>query len=749
MSKNKKPQRYLFEEVLDFLKHNDSKTFNYKQLGSAMEINNDQERLQLIEALELLKQQGFVIEKEKGKYQIKETKQYVTGTIDFTSQGTAFVVYSEEDADIFIPAKKSRDALQGDLVKVYLFPKRSSGRRKEGEVVEVITRAKTEFVGTIKINPKFAFVVPDSHKIHVDFFIRSSDIKGATDGQKVLIKLKEWKSGEQNPTGAVVDVLGFPGQHKTEMNAIMAEYGLPDHFPDAVEYEAKKLPTEITDSEIAKRRDFRGIPTFTIDPADAKDFDDALSIQRLDNGFWEIGVHIADVTHYLKVGTILDKEAVNRATSVYLVDRVIPMLPEVLSNFVCSLRPHEEKYTFSAVFELDDDAQIQSQWFGKTVIYSDHRFSYEEVQTIIETGEGEYKDQILVLDRLAKKLRHERQRKGSIFFDKAEVKFKLDDEGNPIGVFFKTQKDAHKLIEDFMLLANKKVAEFIGGKEETQGKSSSKKKGKDEGKYVAVYRVHDIPSDEKMQELSGFAARFGYQMNLGDKQKIAQSINKLLVDVKNKKEQSMMELLAVRSMPKAIYTTKNVGHYGLGFDFYTHFTSPIRRYPDVLVHRLLEARLNDKTYSTKDELEFLSKHSSDMERTAAEAERASIKYKQVEFMKDRVGETFDAVISGVTEWGIYAEVVENKCEGMIRSRDLKGDHFMYDPDNYRYIGKNTNKIYALGDTVKIVVVEADLIKKQLTYAFEDQQDKKRLNSSRDAEDQKKTKFVDHKKRRGR
>ena len=736
MSKNKKPQRYLFEEVLDFLKHNDSKTFNYKQLGSAMEINNDQERLQLIEALELLKKQGFVLEKETGKYQIKQTKQYVTGTIDFTSQGTAFVIYDQKESDIFIPVKKSRDALQGDLVKVYLFPKRGSGRRREGEVVEVITRAKTEFVGTIKINPKFAFVVPDNHKIHVDFFIRVNDTKGAQDGQKVQIKFKEWKSGEQNPTGIVIDVLGFPGQHKTEMNAIMAEYGLPDHFPDEVEYDAKKLPTEITEAEIAKRRDFRGITTFTIDPADAKDFDDALSIKRLDNGFWEIGVHIADVTHYLKVGTILDKEAVNRATSVYLVDRVIPMLPEVLSNFVCSLRPHEEKYCFSAVFQLDEDAQIQDQWFGKTVIYSDRRFSYEEVQTIIETGEGEYKDEILVLDRLAKKLRHERQRNGSIFFDKAEVKFKLDDEGNPIGVFFKTQKDAHKLIEDFMLLANKKVAEFIGGKNESAGKSSAKNKGKEDAKYVSVYRVHDVPSDEKMQELSGFAARFGHQMNLGNKQKVAQSINKLLQDVKNKKEQSMMELLAVRSMAKAVYTTKNVGHYGLGFDFYTHFTSPIRRYPDVLVHRLLEARLNNKVYSNKDELEHLSKHSSDMERTAAEAERASIKYKQVEFMKDRIGETFEGVISGVTEWGIYVEVIENKCEGMIRSRDLKGDHFMYDEDNYRYIGKNTNKIYGLGDTVKIIVVEADLIKKQLNYAFADMEEKK-------------TKFVDHKKRRGR
>lgn len=740
MSKNKKPKRYLFEEVLDFLKHNDSKSFNYKQLGAAMEINSDPERVQLIEALEALKRQGFVIEKEKGRYQIRETKQYVTGTIDFTSQGTAFVVFSQTENDIFIPARKSKDALQGDLVKVYLLPKRS-GKRKEGEVVEVIKRAKTEFVGTIRVNPKFAFVIPDSNKIHVDFFVRMNDTKGAKDGQKVQIKMKEWKEGEQNPTATVVEVFGFPGEHKTEMNAIMAEYGLPEHFPDAVEYEAKKLPTEITEEEIAKRRDFRNITTFTIDPVDAKDFDDALSIRKLDNGLWEIGVHIADVTHYLKTGTALDKEAVNRATSVYLVDRVVPMLPEVLSNFVCSLRPQEEKYCFSAVFEMDDQAQVHRQWFGKTIIYSDRRFTYEEVQTIIETGEGEYKDEIVVLDRLAKKLRHDRHRKGSIFFDKAEVKFHLDEEGNPIGVFFKTQKDAHKLIEDFMLLANKKVAEFIGGKggDDDQNEHSEKeKKGKQDNKNVCVYRVHDVPSDEKMQELSGFVARFGYQMNLANKQKVAQSINKLLNDVKNKKEQGMIELLAVRSMPKAVYTTKNVGHYGLGFDYYTHFTSPIRRYPDVLVHRLLEAKLNGKTYSNKDELEFLSQHSSEMERVAAEAERASVKYKQLEFMKDKVGEEFDGIISGVTEWGIYVEIVENKCEGMIRSRDLKGDHFMFDEDNYRYIGRNTNKIYALGDPVKILVVEADLVKKQLTFAFAEGEEKKG-----------KTKFVDHKRRRGR
>ncbi|HOZ88243.1 MAG TPA: VacB/RNase II family 3'-5' exoribonuclease, partial [Bacteroidia bacterium] len=490
----------------------------------------------------------------------------------------------------------------------------------------------------------------------------------------------------------------------------------PEHFPEGVEKEAKKIPVEITEDEIARRRDFRGITTFTIDPVDAKDFDDALSIQKLDNGLWEIGVHIADVTHYLKAGTILDKEAVQRATSVYLVDRVIPMLPEVLSNFVCSLRPHEEKLCFAAVFQMDDEANVLHQWFGRTIINSDRRFTYEEVQMIIETEEGDYKDEILVLDKLAKKLRDERQKKGSIFFDKAEVKFHLDEEGNPTGVFFKTQKDAHKLIEDFMLLANKKVAEYLTLAEGADGKTQ---KGRENPKAVAVYRVHDVPSDEKMQELSGFAARFGYQMNIGNKQKVAQSINKLLLDVKNKKEQGMIELLAVRSMPKAIYTTKNAGHYGLGFEYYTHFTSPIRRYPDVLVHRLLEAKLNNKTYSTKDELEFLSKHSSDMERTAAEAERASVKYKQVEFMSDKVGQTFDAVISGVTEWGIYAEIVENRCEGMIKARDLTGDTFSYDRENYRYVGRNTNKIYSLGDPVRIIVKSADLTKKQLDFGFAD------------------------------
>jgi ribonuclease R len=763
MSKNKKPKKFLFEEVLAFLQHNTEKSFNYKQIGAAMEINSDSERAMLIETLQGLKQNGYVIEKEIGKFTIKQTKNYLTGTIDFTSQATAFVVIGNDQDDIFIPFKRTKDALQGDLVKIVL-NSRHSGKRKEGEVVEVLQRARTQFVGTLRMSQKFAFVIPDNHKLHVDFFVNLSKIKGAVDGQKVQVRMIEWRPGEQNPTAEVTEVFGFPGEHNTEIHAIMAEYGLPEHFSDEVEYYARKLDLEIDPKEIKRRRDFRDITTFTIDPYDAKDFDDALSLLKLENGNWEIGVHIADVTHYLKPGTVLDKEAVNRATSVYLVDRVIPMLPEVLSNFVCSLRPKEEKYTFSAVFEMTDKGEIVDQWFGKTIINSNRRFTYEEVQEIIEGADGEYRDEIMVLDRLAKILRKERTAKGSIFFDKAEVKFKLDDKGKPLGVFFKTQKDAHKLIEDFMLLANRKVAEYLGKPKD--GENNNTPKNKNDQKNLCVYRIHDAPSDEKMAQLSSFVGKFGYRMNTTTKQKSVESINKLLKDVKDKKEQGIIELLAVRSMPKAIYTTDNAGHYGLGFQYYTHFTSPIRRYPDVLVHRLLEARLNKETYSNQKELENLCKHSSEMERMAAEAERASVKFKQVEFMKDKIGEEFAGVISGVTEWGIYVEIVENRCEGMVRTRDLKGDSFYFDEDNYRYVGKNTGKVYALGDSVNIIIKHADLIKKQLEYAFVEMegmadrsqdsfgskkrgdQNKQRSEKGKERKSDKK-KFVDHKKRRGR
>lgn len=719
-SKKKQPKRYLFEEVLAFLKHNSEKSFNYKQLGAAMEIDNEGDRFALLETLEELKHQGFVVEKEIGKYQSKETKNYVSGTIDFTSTGTAFVVVSPDQPDIFIPFRKTRDAMHGDLVKVNVFPQRGKGK-PEGEVVEVIQRRKTKFVGTIQINPKFAFVVPDFSKLHVDFFVPLSDINGAQNGQKVLIELTEWKKGSDNPNAKVVEVFGNPGEHETEIHAIMAEFGLPMEFAPEVEAAAKKLDTQIKPEEIAKRRDFRGITTFTIDPVDAKDFDDALSLRKLENGNWEVGVHIADVTHYLKPHSIIDNEAVSRATSVYLVDRTIPMLPEVLSNFACSLRPHEEKYCFSAVFEMDDQAQIQNQWFGKTVIYSNHRFTCEEVQTIIETEEGPYKDEILTLDRLAKILRAERTAKGSIFFDKAEVKFKLDENGTPLGVFFKTQKDAHKLIEDFMLLANKKVAEFLGKpKREAGEQNHGRKKQNEKQEDAVVYRVHDVPKDDKLMDLNNFVARFGYSVAVGNKQKTAQSINKLLHDVKDKKEQSMIELLTVRSMPKAVYTTKNTGHYGLGFEYYTHFTSPIRRYPDVLVHRLLEAKLNHTHYLKADELEQLAKHSSEMEKLAADAERASVKYKQVEFLGDKIGQIFKGVISGVTEYGVFVEIIENKCEGMIRTREMKDDQYFFDEENYRLVGRRTGRIYSLGDPVMIKVKRADLVKKQLDFEFIEQ-----------------------------
>lgn len=717
-SKKKQPKRFLFEEVLAFLQHNSDKSFNYKQLGAAMEINNESERFSLLETLEALKHQGFIVEKEIGKYQAKSTNDYKTGTIDFTSQGTAFVVVSETEPDIFIPFRKSKDALHGDLVKVKL-----TGRGKgkpEGEVIEVITRAKKKFVGTIQLNPKFAFVIPDYSKLHVDFFVPLNDIGGALNGQKVLVELTEWKRGADNPNAKVVEVFGNPGEHETEIHAIMAEFGLPMDFTEDVEAAAKSLAVEITPQEIAKRRDFRGITTFTIDPVDAKDFDDALSIRKLESGNWEIGVHIADVTHYLKPHSILDKEAVSRATSVYLVDRCVPMLPEVLSNFACSLRPNEEKYCFSAVFEMDDQATIYNEWYGKTVILSNRRFTYEEAQTIIETEQGDYKDEILTLDRLAKLMRKERMAHGSIFFDKAEVKFNLDEHGAPTGVYFKTQKDAHKLIEDFMLLANRKVAEFLTKKKNTKEEQEEKKASKnkqEKNSEPVVYRIHDIPKDDKLMELNNFVSRFGYSVAVGNKQKTAQSINKLLNDVKDKKEQSMIELLAVRSMPKAIYTTKNAGHYGLGFQFYTHFTSPIRRYPDVLVHRLLEAKLNQKHYINADELEMLCKHSSEMEKLAAEAERASVKYKQVEFLEDKIGQIFKGVISGVTEWGIFVEIIENKCEGMIRARDMKDDSYFFDEENYRMVGRRTGKIYSLGDTVMIKVKRADLVKKQLDYEF--------------------------------
>jgi ribonuclease R len=714
--KKKRKNRYLFEEILSVLDKNSGKALNYKQVSAELEISDESERLKVLEILEDLVQQKHVLYIERGKYQSKSKEQYITGVVDMTASGAAYILRDDVDEDVYVPAKFTKNALHGDLVKVYIFPNQKN-KKPEGEVIDVLQRHKTEYIGTVQISPQFAFVICDNNKIHVDFFIPSSKINGAKNGQKVIVRFLSWDKDEKNPIGEISRILGLPGLHKTEMHAIIAEYGLPESFPEAVENETKKIQEKISAKEISNRRDFRDILTFTIDPVDAKDFDDALSIEKLENGHWEIGVHIADVTHYVKPGTELETEALNRATSVYLVDRVIPMLPEKLSNEVCSLRPHEEKLCFSAVFELDENAEIYNEWYGKTIIYSDRRFSYEEVQEILEGKKGDHENELHLLDQMAKKLRAKRSAQGSVFFDRSEVKFKLDEFGSPLGVYFKTQKDANKLIEDFMLLANRKVAELIGKPKKENTKNNHTKKKEKGSENLCVYRIHDTPGNDKLTELTQFVSKFGYKMNLQTKSSVTSSINKLLADVHGKKEANMIELLTIRSMPKAIYTTENIGHYGLGFDYYTHFTSPIRRYPDMMVHRLLEAHLNHEHLFSKNDLEKKCKHSSDKEKTAAEAERASIKFKQVEYMSEFVGEKFDGVISGVTEWGIYVEINDNKCEGMIRMSNRNDDRYEFDEANFRYLAKRSGKVYALGDTVRIVVKRADLTRKQLDYDF--------------------------------
>ncbi len=733
MSKNKKIYKKkskiikdLTRNIFKILNEDANQSYNYKQIAAKIGISDTDGKTQILKKLAELTATKKIKEIDRGKYQINEDRKYHIGTLDLTSNGNGYFICEDFDDDIFIPSINLNKGLHQDTVKVYTYNKRGS-KKLEADVVEVIERAKTEFVGVLQRNKNFGFVVPDNNKMYADIFISQNKLNGAEDGDKVVASLTDWPDNSKNPFGKITQVLGKPGEHNTEIHSILLEYGLPYEFSKEIEDEAEDLPIEITKEEIAKRRDMRADLTFTIDPKDAKDFDDALSFKKLENGHYEIGIHIADVSHYLQPKTALDDEAYDRATSVYLVDRVVPMLPEMLSNGVCSLRPNEEKLTFSAVFEINEKAQLINQWFGRTVTYSDQRFAYEEAQAIIENCQltdsiapfmmpedisiidtsyevsADIVEATLILDKLAKILRDKRMKSGAISFDRVEVKFNLDEAFNPTGVYFKEAKDANKLIEEFMLLANRKVAEFIGM---DKGRPSNK---------TFVYRVHDEPNVDKLMALQGIVHKFGYALNIETKESTSQSLNALLKVVHGKAESNMVETLAIRTMSKAVYTTQNIGHYGLAFDYYSHFTSPIRRYPDVMTHRLLQYYLDGGKSPKPDLYEEKCKHSSQMEETAAKAERSSIKYMQIKYMQDHQDKEFLGVISGVTEWGIYVEISENKCEGMVRIRDIKSDYYIFDEKQYAIVGQSTKNMLQLGDEVTVKVKNTDLERKHLDF----------------------------------
>nr|WP_092540594.1 ribonuclease R [Zunongwangia mangrovi] len=709
----------LDKKITDILRKDAGKAYNYKQIAAKLGVGDPSSRNQITKKLAQLAAKKEINQVDRGKFMVEKGANYHTGILDMSTKGYGFVIVDEFEDDIMIPQQNLNAAFHGDEVEIYVYKHRRR-KKSEGEITKIIKRKRSSFVGVLQLKKDFGFVVIDDPKMYTDFFVQKNKLGEAQDGDKVLVEFDDWPKRADSPFGIITRVLGTPGHHNTEIHSILAQYGLPADFPEEVEEFANKIDLSITKDEIKKRRDMRDVLTFTIDPKDAKDFDDALSFRKLENGNIELGVHIADVSHYLQPDTILDEEAYERATSVYLVDRVVPMLPEILSNGACSLRPNEEKYTFSAVFELDKNAKVKDQWFGRTVTYSDARFAYEEAQHIIETKEntipeyisireeGAYQvnddivEAVLELDRLAKKMRSVRMREGAISFDKVEVKFHLDEENEPVGVFFKTSKDANKLIEEFMLLANKKVAEYIG---------------KQKPKKTFVYRCHDEPNEEKLASLQTVVGRFGHSLNLTDRKSVTSSLNSLLKDVQGKKEQNLVDTLAIRTMSKAYYGTENIGHYGLAFDYYTHFTSPIRRYPDVMVHRLLQHYLDGADSASEDVYDEKCHHSSEMENLASNAERDSIKYMQVKFMQDHQDEEFLGVISGVTDWGIFVEIEQNKCEGMIRLRDLTDDHYEFNEEHYAVIGRKTNKTYQLGDEVYVKVKNADLVKRHLDFTM--------------------------------
>lgn len=701
-----KPKKKELEQlVIDFLTQNKEKQFNYKQIAAALNIRGEEGRKILVKVLDRLRDEDVLLETSRGRYRSNNRGLILEGRFERRNNGKNFFVPDDDANSINIPERNSRHAMNGDRVRVQLLAKRKRADT-EGAVIEILERAQSRFVGVLEVQKYFAFLIMDSKFLANDIFIPMDELNGGKNGDKVVVEIVEWPEKANNPVGKVIDVLGKSGRNDTEMHAILAHYDLPYRYPENVNRAADLIPETIDEKEIARREDFRGVFTMTIDPKDAKDFDDALSLRKISPTVWEVGVHIADVTHYVKAGDLIDKEAENRATSVYLVDRTIPMLPEKLSNELCSLRPNEDKLCFSVVFELNEKAEVRKHRIVRTVIHSDSRLTYEDAQTIIETGKGDFSTEILTLNALAQQLRERRFANGAINFERYEVKFNLDEKGKPLGVYFKESKEANHLIEEFMLLANRTVAEAVG----------KVPKGKHAKSFV--YRIHDVPDPEKLDTLNTFILRFGHKIKTeGSKVDVAKSINSLLDKVQGRPEENLVETIAIRTMSKAVYSSKNVGHYGLAFDYYTHFTSPIRRYPDMMVHRLLERYLDGGRSVDPGTLELECKHCSEMEQVAANAERDSVKYKQVEFMSDKIGKVYDGVVSGITEWGIYVEINENKCEGMIPIRELDDDFYELDEKNYRLVGRRTKREYRLGQPVSIQVARANLERKQLDFVL--------------------------------